>query len=84
VPGYSVDYFHMNSEPKIRVVIHCSFQPFNDLVHYLIISFSLNLPSSVCFIRLGGEKDVSRVKRGDGIKKFEKDWSISKGYLWYS
>jgi len=27
---------------------------------------------------------VSIVKRGDGIKKFEKDWSTSKGYLWYS
>jgi len=28
----------------------------------------------VRFIRLGGENDVSRVKRGDGIKTFEKHW----------
>jgi len=33
---------------------------------------------------LGGENDVSTVKRGDGIKKFEKHWSRHRMQLWWT
>ena len=71
MPDYSVDYFHMNSERKINVVIQLLgsaglVQIFNTL--------SLNLLPCVCFIRLGGETTCREWKGGNGIKNFEKHW----------
>jgi len=78
VPSYSVDYFHKNSECEISVVIQLLVQLYDGLVHLFNTIFKynfLNLLPCACFTRLGGKNDVSRIKRGDGIKKFEKHWS---------